>query len=152
MSTLGRGLPRAYWLVAAAFACSWVGDTLSHRWDMWDVTYWWLPVQIGLVLLAMTFTLRRRALVVFGVPMVALAASHLTVNGADVVLTVTGSGAILSLADGPLWQPLALYFGVGSVAYLLMVAEVFPAWYPYQACRLLAFASFGRLVWRLRLT
>lgn len=145
MMAMGRKLPRAYWLVALALFVSWFADSATHfiggAWGAW---YFFLPVQLWLVLAA--FTDGRRALW-------ALALLGLTClswvwhsPGPDQLVTVIGSVAILYVVRGPLLWPLSVYFGAGTVAYLVMTsqtgADILPAWYAYQACRALGIIFF----------
>lgn len=148
-----------YLLVGAGLAVSWVGDSLAHfAGGSFVPSYFWLPVQIALVLAAFPPEGGDRTTwgVVVGIAAVvlALASARLTAPGPDLLVTIGGSLAILVLAKGGLRVPLYLYFGLGTVCYVLMVERVrgdaIPAWALYQVARVLAFVAFLWLVVRRR--
>ncbi len=145
MLVMGRKLPGMYWLVAVAFSVSWFADSLAHfsggNWVAWHLL---LPVQIWLVLLA--FIDDRRAFAALALFMLAVLSWAWHGPGPDQLVITTGSIAILLVARGALAWPLYVYFGGGTVAYLVMTSGVggamLPAWYCYQSCRLLSFIFF----------
>jgi len=53
LMAFGRRSPRAFWLVGLALMVSWFGDSAMHFiGGGWVASYFWLPVQMWLVLLA----------------------------------------------------------------------------------------------------
>lgn len=143
--------PKPYWILSAAFGVSWLGDWMSGIMGVELAVYLWLPIQIGMVLWALVATTTGRRLILVGVPLLTLASAMYTAPSPELVLTVIGSVAILHLADGPVAIPLYLYFGLGTVAYLLMIRQArdgdpTEAWYLYQACRLAAYVAFAFLL------
>jgi hypothetical protein len=152
VALLGRRAPRAWWLVAAAFFVSWVGDSAAHfAGDAWWTAYAWLPVQFGLVLVAFLPTVLWRMVAVTGVLLLAVTSAQATAPGPDWMLTLGASVAILAAVKGPLSAPVVLYFGFGSLAYLWMVAligsdRLVGAWWAYQGCRVAAYVTFVGLL------
>lgn len=143
-------LPSAYLLLALAFAVSWAGDSLG--WFLggsWAAAmYVWVPVQVGLVLLAVVDKEGRRNMLVY-VALAAVFSAFISYPDPEVLVITLGSTAIVLLAKGDLRAPLYLYFGVGTLLYLMMVSGEFMAyWYGYQTARLGAFAVFAALVFR----
>lgn len=141
-------LPREYWLVGLAFLASWLGDMLASLYGgSWLVSYLWLPAQVALVLMVVLPTALSRLL---SPPLMALLAGVswlISAPGPDVLVTVVGSTVILRYAQGRLARPLQVYFGAGTVAYLIMATLIASphfmlAWYVYQTCRLTAFVLF----------
>jgi len=150
MFVWGRRLPLAFWLMATGLAMSWAGDALGGD---WAVTYWWLPAQIVLCWLAFCRTLKDAGVAMLGTGLVTTLAHGMTPQGPDVTLTLVGSWAILLHAGGPLGAVAVLYFGVGTVAYMVMAQHagawsIAPFWLAYQACRTAAVAVFARAVLR----
>ncbi len=143
-------LPSAYLLLALAFAVSWAGDSLG--WFLggsWAAAmYVWVPVQVGLVLLALVDEWDRSkmlALVVFA----AVVSAFISYPDPEVLVVTLGSTAIVLHAKGDMRAPLYLYFGVGTLLYLMMVSGEFMAyWYGYQTARLGAFVIFAALVYQ----
>lgn len=143
---------RPYWLLAFAFAVSWVGDYIAGQFfgGSWAVAFFWVPVQLWLAGLAFFDDSISR--VFSGLLLVLLALSSMAVSwpGPDMLLNFFGSGIVLLMAyrseDLRLSIPVFLYFGLGSVAYFRMVLDwdvlTPPSWDHYQACRLLAFVAF----------
>jgi hypothetical protein len=140
-------VPSAWLLLALAFATSWVGDSLAWAFGgTWAAFYVWVPIQIGLVLLAVT----ERA-IAFGVLLLlAVLSALLTFPGPEVLVIAVGSAAVCALVRGNLTWPVWIYFGLGTACYLIMVRDGFDMayWYGYQAARLGAFAVFCALLWR----
>jgi hypothetical protein len=146
MLLIGRGLPRAYWLVALAFAVSWVADSIAAMTGgRWDAMYFWLPAQFALVFAAVAPT-GWLLLWLWALALVMSASLFMSAPDPDWFVTLAGSMAVLMLARGPLALPLAAYFGAGTLGYFWMLATlesgVMPAWYAYQACRLIACSVF----------
>ncbi len=134
-------------LLALAWAVSWIADSMAWATGgSWAALYVWVPVQVGLVLLAVADEWDRAkvlALVVFAGVVSAL----VSYPDPEVLVIALGSAAIVMLAKGRLRWPLYLYFGSGTVLYLMMVSgEFMTYWYGYQASRLGAFAVFVALV------
>lgn len=141
-------LPGAFMLLALAFAASWVSDSVSFfLGNSWAGDYIVVPVQIGLVLMAVT---EHRLLALGLLACLALLSAALTFPGPEVLVMTVGSGAIVLLVKGSLSWPVWLYFGLGTALYLLMVGsgDFGTYWYGYQVCRLGAFATFVALLWR----
>jgi hypothetical protein len=135
--------PFAYRLVALAFGMSWVGDSAARLLGgAWSASYWWLPIQFALVLVAVKPDL----LVLWALALAAIASWLMSAPGPDWFLTLVGSCLVLTFARGRIALPLWIYFGAGSVAYSWMLATmesgILPAWYLYQWCRLTAFGAF----------
>lgn len=148
-----------YLLIGAGLGVSWVGDSLAHyAGGSFVPSYFWLPVQIALVLAAFppggTSRLASGLWTGVGCSVLAVASASLTAPGPDRLVTIAGSVAILAVARDELRLPLYLYFGFGTVCYLLMVerirGDVIPAWSLYQTARVLAFVAFIWLVWSRR--
>ncbi len=139
-------LPSSYLLLSLAFAVSWVADSVA--WALggsWGALYIAVPIQIGLVLMAVT----DRRMLALGVLGVLAVASMLTFPGPEILVTVVGSTALLVLVRGEMFWPVYLYFGLGTILYMMMVTGEFTQyWYGYQASRLGAFAVFVALVVR----
>ena len=144
----GKILP-AHLLVAIAFFMSWIGDSFAFFFNgMWDASYFWLPVQMGLMLLAMKL---HRVLVLWAIAFATLLSFSVSFPGPELVITLLGSAGVLYLVRGPLTLPGYLYFGGGTVMYLAMVGRIgsehfMGAWYGYQAFRLSAFVAFAVVV------
>lgn len=151
MLLLGRGMPGMYWLVAFAFAMSWLGDAIARGMGgSWASVYWWLPVQFGLVLVALLPNARLR-LWLLALMAATLGSYLLSAPGPDWLLTVIGSALVLWHACGAIAIPLAVYFGAGSLAYIAMIVTMggehfMAAWYGYQTCRALALGLFVVIV------
>lgn len=146
--------PLPYWLIGAGLSMSWLGDLAMYMsGGAWDVTYLWLPVQFGLVLMGLARTMRDRAIILFCVPALGIFSAYLSGPRPDMALTLIGSLAVLYLAEGRATLALYVYFGLGTVLYFLMAAragtpEILLPWAAYQACRVIAYAAFGRAVYQ----
>ncbi|KKM08187.1 hypothetical protein LCGC14_1726370 [marine sediment metagenome] len=142
-------LASSYLLVALAFGVSWVGDSVA--WALggsWAALYMWVPVQVGLVLLALVDGWDRPKLLALVLCAAALSAA-VSYPDPEVLVITMGSTAIVLLAKGDLRAPLYLYFGVGTLLYLMMVSgEFMTYWYGYQASRVGAFVVFAALVFQ----
>lgn len=147
MMAFGRNLPRVYWLVALGLFVSWFADSATHfiggTWGAW---YFFLPVQVWLVLAAFTDTARGQVYLALALVALTVASWNLNHPGPDQLVTTVGSIAIFFVARGPLYWSLSIYFGAGTVAYLFMTSQVgsdiLPAWYAYQICRALGILVF----------
>ena len=144
-----RSLLDRYGLVAAAFSVSWFADSLTSvtGYNGFGFDYVWIPAQILLVLYSLTDDPTYRWLLPWGAAMTAATSLAFSFPGPEVWMTVSGSVAILWLAQGRITATLYLYFGLGTVAYLLMLTQIGnpgfdAAWYAYQFCRVAAFAAF----------
>lgn len=154
MMVAGRKLPRAYWLVAVAFFISWLGDSAMHfSGGTWQIWYIGIPLQVWIVLAA--FTRDRANLLLAAVALMMMVPSSwmLSAPGPDMLVTAAGSIAILLLAHGWLKVPVYLYFGAGTVAYLVMASmasgsgtDFMPAWYCYQGCRAISMLAFATVI------
>ncbi len=141
--------PALYSLVALAWAVSWVADSMAWATaGSWAALYVWVPVQVGLVLLALVDEWDRvkvLALVAFA----GLVSALVSYPDPEVLVIALGSAAIVMLAKGRIRWPLYLYFGSGTVLYLMMVSgEFMTYWYGYQASRIGAFVVFAALVFQ----
>lgn len=145
--------------VAAGFAMSWVGDSLAGAaGGSFVPSYLWLPLQIGLVLAAFPpgegFRGAWAVIVIWGAAVLAGVSYWLSAPGPDLLVTVVGSVTILAIATGDLRLPLYLYFGLGTVCYVLMAERVgdgwLPAWWLYQGARALAYTAFLVVILRRR--
>lgn len=152
----GRESPRAWWLLALAFAVSWFGDSFAFfLGGSWAASYFWLPVQFALALVAFSPTRLWALVATVAVALLAMVSVQISAPGPEWALTLVGSITVMAVADGVLVWPAIIYFGVGSVAYLWMIGYVdadgfLVAWWTYQACRVLAFAAFLGLLIRQR--
>lgn len=155
MMVLGRKVGAAWWLLAVAFAMSWVGDSFAFYLDgAWAASYSWLPVQFALALVAFLSEPMYRLVAFVGVLLLTVTSIQISAPGPEWVLTLGASAALMAVAQGPLTWPVMVYFGFGSLAYLVMVSEIggafLPAWYAYQGCRMVAYALFLGLLVRER--
>ena len=118
----------------------------------WNHSYFFLPIQVYLILLAFVRSTANRLFLAGALVLMVPASMALSWPGPDYLITIMGSLAILSVARGRLAIPLHLYFGYGTVAYVWLASEVaggtdiLPAWYTYQACRALAFVLFVAVI------
>lgn len=147
---LGLKIRREFWFVAAAFGVSWFGDALGY----WIPGAWtwlprlWLPVQFGLILWAYIPNPLHRVMALWSLAMLAAVPSV----GPDRLVTVGGSVMVLWAAlHGSLLPCVYLYWGVGSVAYLIMAGQIgeptfLMTWYVYQAIRMASFVLFAGAV------
>ena len=151
----GRKAPAAWWLFAGALSVSWFGDSAQHYlFGGWAAQYVWVPAQFALIfggfLTGFGLVLALWAVAAFGV-----FSAVVSSPGPEWILTFAGSIGLLAVVRGPLTVPTFLYFGVGSLLYLGMVAGLREAdfmawWYGYQACRLAAVLAFLWLIGRRR--
>jgi hypothetical protein len=148
----GRRCPVPHRLLALAFAVSWVGDSLAHYASgSFMPSYFWLPVQFTLALAA--FPPAQGVRLSWGLLMLAtmmglaVFSAALSAPGPDLLLTIVGSVVLLAVARLDLRLPVFLYFGFGTVCYVLMMSSrgydgYLPAWALYQGARMAAFAAF----------
>ena len=159
----GRSLPGPWWLVASAFAVSWVGDSAQElSGGGWAAWYWFLPLQLALAWAAFTESALERVGGLAFFTILGASSAALTAPSLDWMATTVGSLAVLWAAsrdESPMRWPVALYFGAGTVAYLLLVtaldsasgvADWMPYWYAYQGARMSAFVAFLALLYRAR--
>lgn len=146
-----RDAPARYWLVAFGFLASWFADSLAlELGGSWAISYILPGVQLGFFAGALGYWLAMPAM------LVALGAETLTMTAAvpETAVTTLGSAAVVWWArDTDMGLTLAVYCGLGTVLYLLMVTEFFrpaftPIWITYQGARLLAFTLFAVAVTR----
>lgn len=151
--------PHAYWILAAAFALSWVGDSASHFYrGSWDPSFLWLPIQLSLAVAAFRGTGSATLWSAVAIAAVAIIAQAFPGQGHDWPIILVGSALVLAFARGPLALPARIYFGVGTLAYLVMVANLdalragdVRLWYAYQSCRLATYLAFvGAVVYQRR--
>ena len=146
MMLVGHRLPRAYWYLALGFFVSWFADSATHfLGGSWYVDYYWVPLQCWLVLLAFITDPAGRLASLVSLIFLSAIAHELHGAGPDLLLRFGGSIAILWFARGRLAPPLYIYFGLGTLAYLVMILHydnIFPAWVVYQGCRLAAYVAF----------
>lgn len=141
---------RAYWLVALAFAISWIADLSARLWPdgAWLVSLVY-PVSQAALIAAVLLPRRDTitfvcALVVSGLASVALRGTQ----GPDVLLrTVAWLGLAFLVMDrwalGRLRTALVVYFGVGWMAWLLRAIYLtVPWWYVTQSVRLAGILLF----------
>ncbi|MCK5316337.1 MAG: hypothetical protein KAJ55_00405 [Anaerolineales bacterium] len=138
-------------LVALAFFVSYPWDSVVNalpKEDQFKPSYFFLPVQIWLVILAFLPKSADRLFSAGVLVLLAFISADLSWPGPDFLLTLVGSVAILSVARGWLAIPLWVYFFFGTLAYFSLAfgANPLPAWYAYQACRALAFIVFIGLI------
>lgn len=148
----GRKLGAPYWLLGVSFFVSWIGDSMADLGGRsWALSYAWIPFQIGFALWAFLDTLAQKAMAFWAVLAVALASVMLTGPDPELLLTMTGSLAIMVLARGRLAFPTWIYFGFGTTAYVFMALRrhepgFMPAWIAYQGCRVAAYVMFAAVV------
>lgn len=138
-------VPESHRWMAAAFAVSWVWDSvIGWAGGGWETAFLFLPLQIGLAIAAFRPEWLLEALVV----LYGLSLAGMWVGPPDIAVSVLGSGAVLWLAfrTRALRWTTGLYFGVGTLAYLAMIAvpedAFMRAWYGYQGARGAAFGVF----------
>lgn len=137
----------AAWLVAVAFFVSYPWDSVVHALpieDQFKPSYFFLPIQIWLVLTAFVKGPTDRFFSAGALVLLAFASAAFSWPGPDFLLTLVGSAAILSVARGWLALPLWVYFFLGTLAYFGFAfgANFTAALNAYQACRALAFVCF----------
>ena len=151
----GQSLPASYWLVASGFFVSFVADIVAFNLYgnvTWVVTYFYPVIQLGLFALACDSIL----LAVVLVSSLSLI-RPLDIDGPEIIVRTLGSIAIVCLArSGPWAHIMLVYCGLGTLFYLLFSTQIHDRatfmlyWYPYQACRLAAFAMFIRKAFLLQ--
>ncbi len=146
---------RDYAILSAAFFMSWIGDSLSTDIEQGvGFGHLWAPAQITLAYAAIIekWNLRRISIVSI-VCTFALLFTQLNPE-TGVYLWLTGSIGLLILGQRSLVRiPIFIYFGLGTVTYLLMINEingphVMTLWVLYQVCRLTALISLCILILR----
>lgn len=148
----GRHLGVAWWMVALAFSISWIGDSMAHFTNgSWTCAYLWMPVQFALVILAFVDNPLHRMVVLTGLLLLTVTSAQISLPGPDWLLTLVGSIVVLAVAEKVLAWPLMVYFGIGSIAYLVMIARISTegfatAWWWYQGSREMAIALFVALL------
>jgi hypothetical protein len=152
----GRAPTGAYWWVAAGLAVSVLADGMMKLLGGgFDVTFYYVPVQVGLVLCAFQPGLIPRALLLAFMAVAGWVSAHVTTAPAEWIISVFGGVVIAAAAfqAKTLRLPLWTYFLVGLVAYLWMIPTIVPPgspihpefmarWGTYQACRWVAFGFF----------
>lgn len=160
----GRRAPGAYWWVASGLAVSIFGDSLQKlAGGGFGVTFYYTPLQIGLVLCAFQPGLIPRALLLAFLAVAGWVSAHATTQPAEWMVTVCGSAVIAAAAfhGGRLRAPLWTYFLAGTLAYVWMIPTIVPPgspmhpefmfrWGLYQTMRWVAFALFAFDVYRNR--
>ena len=147
-----RRIPGSYLLLALAFAASWVGDSLSGiMGGSWVPLYGWVPVQMLLALFAVEADLWRWVAIPIMVGLVPISIV-LTYPGPEILIMVLGSGCLMLVTKGRFRWPIFLYFGIGTVMYIVMVmgSEFITFWYGYQAARVAGIMAFVALVFTHR--
>ena len=133
---------REYWLVALAFFVSALGEVLPM--SAWEASYYWLPIQIGLVIAYLTAGNARRVLLGAFV-VVAYASSLISAPGPEWMMTLYAAGVVGYLASGPLKWSLITYFGLGGLGYMWLLLNLggdLAHAVPYQGSRLAAYGLF----------
>lgn len=148
---LWRKLPKKVRLLSVAWAISWAADSVTHYiGGGFRNSYFWLPVQISLVLFVFIEGVLAKLTAVAAVAVLTAMAVALTYPGPDFLLSAFGSIAILEVARGPLAVPVYVYFGLGTLAYLVWAGGLFggviDGWNLYQNCRLVTYALFVPIV------
>lgn len=146
----GRERPAAFWWVAAAFAVSVVADRVSRSMGgVADPSFYYRPVQIGLVLFAFKTDVIERGMLAAILALSGWLSWSVVTAPAELAVTACGSIVICGAAwqerwlRGPLWT----YFWLGTLAYLWMVPTIgteaiVPRWVAYQTCRIVALVWF----------
>lgn len=146
-----REVPVAYWWVAGGLGVSVLGDQMQMALGgTFDHTFYYVPVQIGLVLCAFRDDVLDK-IQVFVLCLIGGYVSIQTEPGpSERLVTIVGGSTIVALAwkKNILRGPLLAYFGLGTLAYLWAIQmigseAILPRWYAYQGCRWLAFALFA---------
>lgn len=150
-----RWINGAAGLLAIGFAMSWLGDSVAHfaGGAFWP-SYFWLPLQFAFALAAfppgeLVLVWWLITLAAFG--LLAGISYRISGPGPDALVTVAGSAAAIWMATGWLRVPVVLYFGLGTVCYLLMILYLreptfMLTWSVYQAIRLASYAAFVGLL------
>lgn len=147
LKSTGRDCAPAYWLIAAGFFVSFLGDivalTLGGDWR-WAVTHFYPALQLGLFALAL-------GSIKVPIALLALTAFPFGLDRPEILITTLGSVAVIYLArQGPWFLVMIVYCGAGTLFYLGFSAETdnvqrfMEYWYPYQGARLIAFGLFVR--------
>ena len=158
----GRPRDRRLWLVAGAFAVSWVVDWMGHRDPKptgWELGALYPMLQFGLLYAAFLRPLKAlgATLAVACASVWAIHAGPLDVPTAFVTLlgSVLLVGAIWDRKDvGLLYPGLLIYFGLGSVlkAWWPVAMDAPTAflwlWLGYQGCRLIGLGYVTAAIWR----
>ena len=96
------------WLLALAFAASWVGDSIAwYLGGSWAGFYGWVPVHVGLALLAV---LDRRdwLFAAAGLILASCYSALLSFPGPEVLVITLGSVTLVSCVSGPMRWPVYL--------------------------------------------
>ncbi len=155
---LKNRIPRKeYALLTSAFFMSWVGDSLSTNPEQsvnW--LYFWAPAQIIFAFASIIEKWNlRRVSINTAVCTFTLLLTQLNPE-TGVYLWTIGSIGLLALGRRSAVRiPLFIYFGLGTVMYLLMInsipsPQVMNLWILYQSCRLAALVSLCILILRTK--
>lgn len=151
LQATGRRTPAPYWWAASAFAVSVPADSIMKLvGGTFDVTFYYVPLQVGLVIAAFQSGVIDRAGTLALLAIAGWVSAQVTTQPAEWMVLLGGSVTICAAAfhrdllRGPLW----LYFGLGTLAYLWMIPTIgtqaiYPRWLTYQGCRWLAFGLFA---------
>jgi hypothetical protein len=154
----GRKFPAVFWIVAIAFAVSFIADTVRKVTGVPFIARpYYPPIQFALFALAVSIGRRWLGDAVALLAVSAVIASPLLLAGLDV--WVRGLGAVIvlglmALHETPLVWTLIVYCGFATAFWLWMQQygtdyyAARPWWYAYQGARLAAFGLFARAAWR----
>lgn len=132
------------WLLASAFAASWVADAVAHQWDAVALLSLVYPVgQAALIGMAL-LPAREASGFVLTLVLAGIAAVFVHRTGQpDLFLHTVAWGAVCGLAAREMRGALLTYFGLGLLAYYaLVVWRTDLAWYAYQSTRLVGVSAF----------
>lgn len=145
-----RSFTRSQWMIAFAFAVSWVADSvhdvLLHNGyqQAVEVNQVFVPIQLGLMFLAVA---QRPRTLLLGLAVATIASAMQPSDGYELVVPVIGGLAVSLYAwhSEPSLCRMALlvYFGAGSIAWAVFAftateasTTVLVSWYAYQVMRL----------------
>jgi len=149
---VGSHVKGGHIFLGSSFFVSWIGDSLAHfSLGSWESSYFWLPVQVCFAFLAVLRNSMKRWLALLAVAAMTTLSFAITYPGPEVFISVSGSIGIIAVTRGSLRIPVYLYFGGGTLAYLLMVLQIgspnfLKAWYLYQSFRIAAFVALSAIV------
>ncbi len=151
LGTRLRPPSEAHWWVAFGLAVSVFADSVQRLvGGTFDVTFYYVPAQIALVLWAFERGLIVRVLILAFLAVAGWVSAQVTEAPAEWMIALVGGMTICAAAwkAGVLRAPLWVYFGLGTLAYLWLIPTIgteaiYPRWLAYQSCRWAAFALFA---------
>lgn len=154
LRSAGVRVAPAWWIVAAGFGCSWLGDWVAHMANPFAVGCLYLVGQVGLIGWALAPREQALTLLVLLVSSANFALLGLDLQTPDVLVhTIAWLGLLVVVWPLPLiprlrWT-LALAFGLGWIAWLgYALRPGWPTWLLYQGVRLAGIAGFCWASWQ----